>query len=106
MAESCGVKRKDFRNDHMGQELVPDWSTRVKRLHGKGWGSLVNKHGAEVKVLRGDIVAVSEEAGLPPIEFRRIVQTVQRGEREAGRAKKEMGEAKLRLVNATGRKST
>src|SRR5258707_729506 len=90
MAESCGVKRQDFLNHHMGQELVPDWSTRVKRLHGKGWGSLVNKHGAEVKALRGDIVGVSEEAGLPPIEFRRIVQTVQRGDREAGRAKKSM----------------
>jgi RNA polymerase primary sigma factor len=106
MAESSGVKRQDFLNHHMGQELAPDWTTRVKRLHGKGWGSLVNKHGTEVKTLRGEVATISEEAGLPPIEFRRIVSTVQRGEREAGRAKKEMVEANLRLVISIAKKYT
>ncbi|HYM03423.1 MAG TPA: sigma-70 family RNA polymerase sigma factor, partial [Stellaceae bacterium] len=106
LAEASGVKRQDFLNHHMGQELAPDWAARVKRLHGKGWGSLVNKHGTEVKVLRGEIGTISEHAGLPPIEFRRIVSTVQRGEREAGRAKKEMVEANLRLVISIAKKYT
>src|SRR5579863_2704408 len=106
LAEASGVKRQDFLNHHMGQELTPDWTARVKRLHGKGWGSLVNKHGAEVKVLRGEIGSISEHAGLPPIEFRRIVSTVQRGERGAGRAKKEMVEANLRLVISIAKKYT
>ncbi|MDE2514050.1 MAG: RNA polymerase sigma factor RpoD, partial [Alphaproteobacteria bacterium] len=85
LAEHSGIKRPDFLQHHLGHELQPDWVSRVRRLHGKGWATLVSKHVAEVKNLRAEIAAIAAEAGVPPAEFRRIVGTVQRGEREASR---------------------
>src|SRR5665213_2373490 len=83
LAEHSGVKRPDFLSHHLGHELQPDWVSRVRRLAAKGWSTLITKHGNEVKALRTEIAAVSAEAGVPPVEFRRVLSTVQRGEREA-----------------------
>ena len=106
MATSCRVTRESFLQNYMGHELDHDWLDRVARLKDRGWVDFVSRYYADVESLRADIGAIAEEAGLQISEFRRIVNLVQRGEKEASHAKKEMVEANLRLVISIAKKYT
>jgi RNA polymerase primary sigma factor len=106
LGDSHGVGREDFLRNYQGSELDPRWLNRVSKLAAKGWKNFVAVEKDRIKELRHEIQQLAGLTGLEIGEFRKIVHGVQKGEREARQAKKEMVEANLRLVISIAKKYT
>ncbi len=104
LAEKYKVTRQSFLDNYLGKEINTSWITEMGRNEAKGWKEFIAAETKSLKQYSTELQEISKEVGMPIAEFKNLVNAVQKGERLATRAKKEMIEANLRLVISIAKK--
>lgn len=104
LAESYKVNRSIFLKKYTGQETNKSWIDTLKASKEKGVKEFAESESEKIFELRAQILEIAREVGIDITTFKQLVSEVQKGERIASKAKKEMIEANLRLVISIAKK--
>jgi RNA polymerase primary sigma factor len=104
LAEKHKVKRTSFLTEYVGSEINEAWKAKLLKKKEVAWKNFMQAESEAIDVIIREVAEIVNNVGLPIVEFRRIVASIQKGERQTSRAKKEMIEANLRLVISIAKK--
>ncbi|MFV9869515.1 MAG: RNA polymerase sigma factor RpoD [Rickettsia conorii subsp. raoultii] len=104
LAEKYGVTRQNFLDEYIGSVINAAWKEKMLKNKKVAWKELMTKESDYIDQMIAELSVIESKTGLLVNDFKKLVNTIQKSERQTLQAKKDMIEANLRLVISIAKK--